>query len=175
MANDLAELPLAAVAVEGRYTALLGHAHAPAGWLGDQLVRLQARYPQGAATRTAGPIASSPPPSPTARQSSTPTRHDGPSIAAPRRGLSLRPRSPAARSRLCGHVAYLSTGSLANAGGISYYRRAVPTGTVMSNLLTTPISLPEPATTSSVMPCRHSFDLKPQHGSGFALPARCAL
>jgi hypothetical protein len=48
MANDLAELPLAAVAVEGRYTALLGHAHAPAGWLADQLVRLQARYPQGA-------------------------------------------------------------------------------------------------------------------------------
>lgn len=42
----LAELPLAAVAVEGRYTALLGHAHAPAGWLADQLVRLQARYPQ---------------------------------------------------------------------------------------------------------------------------------
>jgi hypothetical protein len=42
----LAELPLAAVAVEGRYTALLTHAHAPAGWLADQLVRLQARYPQ---------------------------------------------------------------------------------------------------------------------------------
>jgi hypothetical protein len=42
----LAELPLAAVAVEGRYTALLNHAHAPAGWLADQLVRLQARYPQ---------------------------------------------------------------------------------------------------------------------------------
>lgn len=42
----LAELPLAAVAVEGRYTALLGHVHAPAGWLADQLVRLQARYPQ---------------------------------------------------------------------------------------------------------------------------------
>jgi hypothetical protein len=42
----LAELPLAAVAVEGRYTALLAHAHAPAGWLADQLVRLQTRYPQ---------------------------------------------------------------------------------------------------------------------------------
>jgi hypothetical protein len=42
----LAELPLAAVAVEGRYTALLAHAHAPPGWLADQLVRLQARYPQ---------------------------------------------------------------------------------------------------------------------------------
>ena len=42
----LAEVPLAAVAVEGRYSALLNHAHAPAGWLADQLVRLQARYPQ---------------------------------------------------------------------------------------------------------------------------------
>jgi hypothetical protein len=42
----LAELPLAAVAVEGRYAALLAHAHAPAGWLADQLVRLQTRYPQ---------------------------------------------------------------------------------------------------------------------------------
>lgn len=42
----LAELPLAAVAVEGRYATLLDHAHAPAGWLADQLVRLQARYPQ---------------------------------------------------------------------------------------------------------------------------------
>jgi hypothetical protein len=42
----LAEVPLAAVAVEGRYAALLSHAHAPPGWLADQLVRLQARYPQ---------------------------------------------------------------------------------------------------------------------------------
>jgi hypothetical protein len=42
----LAELPLAAVAVEGRYSALLGSEHAPSGWLADQLVRLQARYPQ---------------------------------------------------------------------------------------------------------------------------------
>jgi hypothetical protein len=42
----LAELPLAAVAVEGRYSALLEHQHAPGGWLADQLVRLQARYPQ---------------------------------------------------------------------------------------------------------------------------------
>jgi hypothetical protein len=42
----LAELPLAAVAVEGRYAALLTHAHTPAGWLADLLVRLQARYPQ---------------------------------------------------------------------------------------------------------------------------------
>ena len=42
----LADLPLAAVAVEGRYAALLSHAHAPAGWLADQLVRVQTRYPQ---------------------------------------------------------------------------------------------------------------------------------
>jgi hypothetical protein len=42
----LAELPLAAVAVEGRYAALLTHAHAPAAMLADQLVRLQTRYPQ---------------------------------------------------------------------------------------------------------------------------------
>lgn len=41
----LAELPLAAVAVEGRYSALTRFEHAPAGWLVDQLVRLQARYP----------------------------------------------------------------------------------------------------------------------------------
>lgn len=42
----LTELPLAAVAIEGRYSALLAHEHAPAGWLADQLVRLQARYSQ---------------------------------------------------------------------------------------------------------------------------------
>jgi hypothetical protein len=42
----LAEVPLAAVAVEGRYAALLAHAHVPAGLLADQLVRLQTRYPQ---------------------------------------------------------------------------------------------------------------------------------
>ncbi len=42
----LAELPLAAVAVEGRYSALLADEHTPSGWLADQLVRLQARYPQ---------------------------------------------------------------------------------------------------------------------------------
>jgi hypothetical protein len=42
----LAELPLAAVAVEGRYTALLNHAHAPAGWLADQLVGVAAKAPQ---------------------------------------------------------------------------------------------------------------------------------
>jgi hypothetical protein len=44
----------------------------------------------------------------------------------------------------------------------------------MSNLINTSNFLPEPATTLSVMPCRHSFDLKRQYGSGFALPARCA-
>lgn len=41
----LAELPLAALAVEARYSALLRWEHAPAGWLADQLVRLQSRYP----------------------------------------------------------------------------------------------------------------------------------
>jgi hypothetical protein len=41
----LAEVPLAAIAVEGRYSALLSHRHAPPGWLADQLVRLQARNP----------------------------------------------------------------------------------------------------------------------------------
>jgi ERCC4 domain len=42
----LAELRLAAVGVEGRYASLLANRHAPPGWLADQLVRLQARYPQ---------------------------------------------------------------------------------------------------------------------------------
>lgn len=41
----LAELPLAAVAVEGRYSGLVRFEHAPAAWLVDQVVRLQARYP----------------------------------------------------------------------------------------------------------------------------------
>jgi hypothetical protein len=44
----------------------------------------------------------------------------------------------------------------------------------MSNLIHTPNSLPAPAATASVVPCRHSFDPKRQYGSGFALPARCA-
>ncbi|HET9101769.1 MAG TPA: ERCC4 domain-containing protein [Solirubrobacteraceae bacterium] len=44
--SRLMEVPLAAVIVEGRYSALLGYEHAPGGWLADQLVRLQARYPQ---------------------------------------------------------------------------------------------------------------------------------
>jgi hypothetical protein len=43
--SRLAELPLAAVAVEGRYSALVQFEHAPASWLVDQVVRLQARYP----------------------------------------------------------------------------------------------------------------------------------
>jgi hypothetical protein len=42
----LAELPLAAVVVEGRYPALLASPHAPGGWLGDILARLQVRYPE---------------------------------------------------------------------------------------------------------------------------------
>lgn len=41
----LSEMPLAAVAVEGRYSSLLSYEHAPSGWLADQLVRLQARHP----------------------------------------------------------------------------------------------------------------------------------
>jgi hypothetical protein len=40
----LAELPLAAVVVEGRYPALLELPRAPAGWLADILARLQIRY-----------------------------------------------------------------------------------------------------------------------------------
>ena len=32
----------------------------------------------------------------------------------------------------------------------------------------------EPATTASVMPCRHSSDLERQSDGGFALSARCA-
>lgn len=40
----LAELPLAAVVVEGRYPALLELPRAAAGWLGDILARLQIRY-----------------------------------------------------------------------------------------------------------------------------------
>ncbi len=41
----LADVPLAAAAVECRYSALLSAPHAPPTWLADQLVRLQARYP----------------------------------------------------------------------------------------------------------------------------------
>ncbi len=42
----LAELPLSAVVVEGRYPALLGSGHVPGAWLGDVLARLQVRYPE---------------------------------------------------------------------------------------------------------------------------------
>jgi ERCC4-type nuclease len=40
----LAELPVGAVVVEGRYPALLELPRAPAGWLADLLARLQLRY-----------------------------------------------------------------------------------------------------------------------------------
>ena len=42
----LAELPLSAVVVEGRYPALLASPHVPGPWLGDVLARLQVRYPE---------------------------------------------------------------------------------------------------------------------------------
>jgi hypothetical protein len=42
----LAEVPIAAVVVEGRYPALLASPHVPGGWLGDVLARLQVRYPE---------------------------------------------------------------------------------------------------------------------------------
>jgi hypothetical protein len=40
----LAELPLAAVVIEARYSALYTLEHVDGGWLADQLARLQARY-----------------------------------------------------------------------------------------------------------------------------------
>ncbi len=42
----LAELPLAAVVIEGRYSALSKLEHVDGGWLADQLARLQVRYPE---------------------------------------------------------------------------------------------------------------------------------
>lgn len=42
----LAEVPTAAVVVEGRYPALLDLPHAPASFLADVLARLQVRYPE---------------------------------------------------------------------------------------------------------------------------------
>jgi hypothetical protein len=42
----LAELPLAAVVVEGRYPQLIGSEHVPGDWLADILARLQVRYPE---------------------------------------------------------------------------------------------------------------------------------
>jgi ERCC4-type nuclease len=42
----LAELPLAAVVVEARYTALFKLEHVNGDWLADQLARLEVRYPE---------------------------------------------------------------------------------------------------------------------------------
>jgi hypothetical protein len=42
----LAELPLAAVVVEGRYSALYKLEHVSGAWLADQLARLEVRYPE---------------------------------------------------------------------------------------------------------------------------------
>ena len=42
----LAELPLAAVVVEGRYSALYKLEHANGSWVADQLARLEVRYPE---------------------------------------------------------------------------------------------------------------------------------
>lgn len=42
----LSTLPRAAVVVEDRYSRLVGHAHAPAGFLPDLLARVQVRYPE---------------------------------------------------------------------------------------------------------------------------------
>jgi ERCC4-type nuclease len=42
----LSELPLAAVVVEGRYSALFKLEHVNGSWLADQLARLEVRYPE---------------------------------------------------------------------------------------------------------------------------------
>jgi hypothetical protein len=42
----LAALPLAAVVVEGRYSALYKLEHVNGSWLADQLARLEVRYPE---------------------------------------------------------------------------------------------------------------------------------
>jgi ERCC4-type nuclease len=42
----LSELPLAAVVVEGRYSALYKLEHVSGTWLADQLARLEVRYPE---------------------------------------------------------------------------------------------------------------------------------
>jgi ERCC4-type nuclease len=42
----LAELPLAAVVIEGRYSALYKLEHVDGSWLADQLARLEVRYPE---------------------------------------------------------------------------------------------------------------------------------
>jgi hypothetical protein len=68
----LAELPLAAVVIEARYSALHKLEHVDGNWLADQLARLEVLYPKStsssrtpAATPKTGPTASSPPRSPT--------------------------------------------------------------------------------------------------------------
>jgi hypothetical protein len=74
----LAELPLAAIVVETRHSALFKLEHVNGNWLADQLTRLQVRYPASrssspkhAATRKTGPTASSPP-----RSRTQPSRAD---------------------------------------------------------------------------------------------------
>jgi ERCC4-type nuclease len=42
----LAELPLAAIVVEARYSALFKLEHVNGSWLADQLARLEVRYPE---------------------------------------------------------------------------------------------------------------------------------
>lgn len=42
----LAELPLAAVVIEARYSALYKLEHVDGSWLADQLARLEVRYPE---------------------------------------------------------------------------------------------------------------------------------
>lgn len=42
----LGEVPRAAIVIEERYSSLLKHAHAPAGFLPDMLARIQVRYPE---------------------------------------------------------------------------------------------------------------------------------
>ena len=42
----LAELPAAAIVVEGRYSDLFRLEHVSGAWLADMLVRLQLRYPE---------------------------------------------------------------------------------------------------------------------------------
>ncbi len=42
----LAEVPAAAIVVEGRYSQLFGLEHVPGAWLADMLARLELRYPE---------------------------------------------------------------------------------------------------------------------------------
>ena len=90
--RHLAELPLDAVAVEGRYAALLTRAHAPAaGWLISSsdsrpvIRKYLSCFSTLAVTRRTGRTVSSPQLSPTARRASTPVRAEGsPDVAMPR-------------------------------------------------------------------------------------------